>query len=149
MAFDHLLTSMKISGTGMKAERLRMEVIANNIANANSTRTPEGGAYRRKEVVFEAVLRQAQQAMFDPKRGRNLGGVKVLDVVDDRTEMPRIYNPGHPDADKEGFVTMPNVNLPIEMVNLVTATRAYEANLKTAQAMNEMAENSFSLLRGS
>lgn len=149
MALDHLLSSMRISGTGMKAERLRMEVIANNIANANSTRTPEGGPFRRKEVVFESVLRQAQAQMFDPVRGRNFGGVKVIDVVEDLTEMPRIHNPGHPDADDEGFVTMPNVNLPIEMVNLITATRAYEANLKTAQAMSEMAENSFSLLSNS
>lgn len=146
MFLDHLLSAGGISGSGMKAERLRMEIIANNIANANSTRTPEGGPFRRKEVVFEAVLRNAQEKMFDPVRGRNLGGVKVIDVVDDLTEMPRIYNPGHPDADAEGFVTMPNVNLPIEMVNLVTATRAYEANLKAAQTMTEMAEQSFNLL---
>ena len=147
MSFDHLLGSMAISGTGMKAERFRMEVLANNIANANSTRTPEGGPYRRKEVVFEAVLRNAQHRMFDAEGARHMGGVNVLGIVEDDAEMPRVYNPGHPDADDEGFVTMPNVNLPIEMVNLVTATRAYEANLKAAQAMQQMAEQSFTLLQ--
>ena len=146
MFLDHLLSAGGISGSGMKAERLRMEVIANNIANANSTRTPEGGPFRRKEVVFEAILQNAQQKSFDPARGRNFGGVEAVDIVEDLTEMPRIHNPGHPDADEEGFVTMPNVNLPIEMVNLVTATRAYEANLKAAQTMTEMAEQSFNLL---
>jgi flagellar basal-body rod protein FlgC len=147
MSFDHMLGSLSISGTGMKAERLRMEVLANNIANANSTRTPEGGPFRRKEVVFEAVLRNAQHRSFDQVGAKHMGGVNVLGIVEDDAEMPRVHNPGHPDADADGFVTMPNVNLPIEMVNLVTATRAYEANLKAAQSMQQMADQSFSLLQ--
>ncbi len=147
MGFDKLLGSGGISASGMRAERARMEVIANNIANANSTRTPEGGAYRRKDMVFEAVLDRAAMTGVEGKRGKHLGGVRSLGVVDDRSEMPQVYNPGHPDANAEGFVTMPNVNLPIEMVNLVTATRAYEANLKAGQAFREMAEASFNLVR--
>lgn len=149
MSFDHLLSANGISASGMRAERMRMELIANNIANANSTRTPEGGAYRRKDMVFEAVLDRAAATGVEGKRGKHLGGVRTLGSVDDQSEMPQVYNPGHPDANPEGFVTMPNVNLPIEMVNLVTATRAYEANLKAAQAFREMAEASFNLVRNS
>ena len=145
MGFDEMLGAFRISGTGMRAERQRMEVISNNIANANSTRTPEGGAYRRKEVVFEAVLKEA--AGQDMQRAHHLGGVRSLGVVEDLTEQPKVYNPGHPDADADGFVTMPNVNLPLEMVNLVTATRAYEANLRVANSFQSMAEQSFQLLK--
>ncbi len=110
-------------------------------------RTPEGGAYRRKDMVFEAVLDRAAMTGEASKRGKQLGGVRTLGAVDDQSEMPQVYNPGHPDANADGFVTMPNVNLPVEMVNLVTATRAYEANLKAAQTFREMAEQSFNLVR--
>ena len=149
MSFNHILRTGGISASGMRAERLRMELIANNIANANSTRTPEGGAYRRKDLVFESVLDRAQATGATAKRGKHLGGVRSLGVVSDFSEMPQVYNPGHPDANADGFVTMPNVNLPVEMVNLVTATRAYEANLKAASAFQQMAEQSFNLLRSS
>jgi flagellar basal-body rod protein FlgC len=145
MNFDHMLGPMGISATGMRAERMRMEVISNNIANANSTRTPEGGPYRRKDVVFESVLKNEQ--LKAANRAHHLGGVKSLGMVEDQTELPRVHNPGHPDADADGFVTMPNVNLPIEMVNLVTATRAYEANLKAAQAFQQMTEQALELLK--
>ena len=76
------------------------------------------------------------------------GGVRTVGVVPDQSELPRIYNPGHPDADNEGFVTMPNVNLPIEMVNLITATRAYEANLRVAQSFLELNQQALALVRG-
>lgn len=147
MGFDDMLGAFRISGTGMRAERKRMEIISNNIANANSTRTPEGGAYRRKEVVFSAILKQQEATGQGAKRAHNLGGVETVGIVEDMTEQPRVHNPGHPDADADGFVTMPNVNLPLEMVNLVTATRAYEANLKVANAFQSMAEQSFQLLK--
>ena len=146
MSLDRMFGAMNISASGAAAERLRMEVVANNIANASSTRTPEGGPFRRHDVVFSTVLREHMDSGV-PEHER-LGGVRVLGIVEDPSELPRVYNPGHPDADPDGMVTMPNVKLPIEMVNLVTATRAYEANLRMMQSFREMAEQSISLIRG-
>ena len=147
MGFDASLGAFDISASGMSAERFRMEIVANNIANASVTRTPEGGAYRRKEVVFEAAMKSAA-ANSGGNDQSGFAGVRVVEVIDDRSEMPRVLNPGHPDADAEGFVTMPNVSLPIEMVNLITATRAYEANLKAAQSFVEMNQQALSIVRG-
>jgi flagellar basal-body rod protein FlgC len=144
MAFRDLFAGSAISGTGMSAERLRMEVIANNIANAQSTRSANGGPYRRQDVVFSELV-----------SGRTGGdghlvlqGVEAVERVEDQSELPRIYMPGHPDADAEGYVRFPNVQLPIEMVNLLTAARAYEANLKAAQTFRTMNEQALALLRG-
>lgn len=144
MPFNTLFAAGAISGTGMSAERFRMEVIANNIANANSTRSANGGPFRRQDVVFAEVL----GGQLRPAGAPALGGVEATEVVEDPTELPRVYNPGHPDADAEGFVRMPNVQLPIEMVNLLTASRAYEANLRAAQTFRQMNEQALTLLRG-
>jgi flagellar basal-body rod protein FlgC len=144
MGFDNLLSATNISSTGLSAERRRMEVIANNIANAFSTRTPEGGPYRRQEVVFSSVLNNRMRA---GRSGSQYGGVRVVDVTDDMSEMPKVYNPGHPDADRDGFVTMPNVQLPMEMVNLITANRAYEANMKILQAFRQQVDQALLLIR--
>jgi flagellar basal-body rod protein FlgC len=143
MSFDSALGALNIAASGMGAERLRMEVVANNIANASVTRTPEGGPYRRRDVVFETVLSKIE-ANGEP----GLGGVRVAGIVTDQTELPRVYNPGHPDADADGLVTMPNVNLPVEMVNLITASRAYEANLRVAQSFMELSQSALALTRG-
>jgi flagellar basal-body rod protein FlgC len=142
MGFEGAFGSTNVSSSGCAAERLRMEVIANNIANANSTRTPNGGAFRRQDVVFSSVL---NQRMRGAQGAAHLGGVQAVDVVDDMSEMPRVYNPGHPDADSSGFVTMPNVQLPIEMVNLITASRAYEANVKVLQAFRQQADQALQI----
>ena len=144
MPFNELFAASAISGSGMSAERFRMEVIANNIANANSTRSANGGPFRRQDVVFAEVLGAATRPSGEP----NLRGVAAIELVEDQTELPRMYMPGHPDADAEGFVRMPNVQLPIEMVNLLTASRAYEANLRAAQTFRQMNEQALSLLRG-
>jgi flagellar basal-body rod protein FlgC len=145
MSFDQLLVAGNISASGMSAERLRMEVIANNIANATATRSPSGGPFRRQEVVFEAVLNElAAGGKIEPG---DLGGVRIAGVRPDMSMFPRIHNPGHPDADADGLVTMPNVSLPIEMVNLMTASRAYEANLKALQNLRQQLEQTLSLLR--
>jgi flagellar basal-body rod protein FlgC len=128
----------------MSAERLRMEVIANNIANANSTRSANGGPFRRQDVVFAEVL----GAAVKPDGSPDFRGVQAVELVEDPSELPRVYLPGHPDADAEGFVRMPNVLLPIEMVNLLTAARAYEANLRAAQTFRQMNEQALGLLRG-
>lgn len=143
MPFNDLFAAGAISGSGMTAERLRMEVIANNIANANSTRSANGGPYRRQDVVFAEVLGDAARPFGVP----DFRGVAAVERVEDPTELPRVYQPGHPDADAEGFVRMPNVQLPIEMVNLLTAARAYEANLRSAQTFRQMNEQALTLLR--
>lgn len=134
-----------VSATGLSAERLRMEVIANNIANANSTRTAEGGPYRRRQVVFQAML---DDVGSEESAGR-MGGVRVLGVESDPSEFPRVYQPGHPDADAEGFVRMPNVSMANEMVDLITANRGYEANLRVLRSYREMVQQALTLLRQS
>ena len=144
MVFDDFMSATNISASGMSAERLRLEVVANNIANAFTTRTPQGGPFRRQDVVFAAILND--QVRGGRQRGP-LGGVQAVEVADDPSELPRVYNPGHPDADASGYVTMPNVQLPVEMVNLMTASRAYEANLKVLQAFRSQVEQALSLLR--
>ena len=145
MAMDQIFAATNISASGLSAERQRMEVVANNIANANATRSPQGGPYRRQQVVFETAL--AEQ-LRGGRSGAGGAGVQVVDIVDDPSELPRIFNPGHPDADAQGFVLMPNVQLPMEMVDLMTANRAYEANLKVLQAFRQQAETALTLLRG-
>jgi flagellar basal-body rod protein FlgC len=145
MAFERLLGATEVSASGLSAERYRMEVLASNIANAFTTRTPDGGPYRRQDVVFESLLRDRVG-----RRGAGAPpgvGVAVAGTVDDPTAFPRVYNPGHPDADANGLVLMPNVSLPMEMVNLMTASRAYEANLKTLQALRQQMEQVLTLLR--
>ena len=147
MAFDDLLVSGNISASGMSAERMRMEVIANNVANALTTRGgPGGGPYRRQEVIFETVLRDHLHEGHH-RDGPQFGGVQVVAIEDDMSDLPRIHDPGHPDADSDGMVNMPNVFLPIEMVNLMTASRAYEANLKVLQGVKKQMELTISLLR--
>jgi flagellar basal-body rod protein FlgC len=148
MAFDDFLAATNISASGLSAERLRMEVVANNIANAFSTRSLQGGPYRRQEVVFAAVLGDQIQAARRGSPSTGLGGVEVAGIVEDPTDFFRVYNPGHPDADRNGYVLMPNVHLPAEMVNLITASRAYEANLKVLQAFRQSAEQALTLARG-
>lgn len=143
MSFDSSLGALNIAASGLGAERLRMEVVANNIANASATKTPEGGPYRRRDVVFETVLSDVESGGVP-----ELGGVRVAGLVADQSELPRVFQPGHPDADTDGFVTMPNVSLPTEMVNLITASRAYEANLRVAQSFLELSQSALALTRG-
>lgn len=145
MTFDDLLVSGNISASGMAAERMRMEVIANNIANAMTTRGPNGGPYRRQDVVFETVLRDQMQGASSDRTG--FGGVRVVGVEDDPTELRRTRDPGHPDADADGFVLMPNVSLPVEMVNLMTASRGYEANLKVLQTLRQQLEQTLTIIK--
>ena len=141
MAFNDLFRATGISRSGLNAERLRMEVTANNIANAYATRTTDGGPYRRQDVVFSAVLE-------DQEGRRMLGGVEAEDVIDDPSPFPVVYMPGHPDADGQGNVRLPNVEIPVEMVNLVTASRAYEANVRAAQSFVQMSQQALSIVRG-
>jgi flagellar basal-body rod protein FlgC len=145
MGFDQMFATANISASGLSAERFRMEVLAHNIANANTTRSPDGGPFRRQNVLFASVLND--QIASGSGDAAKLGGVQVVGVVEDSSEFPRVHNPGHPDADAEGFVVMPNVYLPVEMVNLVTASRAYEANVRVLQSFRQMSEQALALAR--
>lgn len=120
-------TSLRISASGLSAERLRMDTIASNIANASTTRGEDGKPYVRKIAVFQENLNEAIKK-GDKVEG-NLLGVKAVGVVEDESELRRVYDPSHPDADEEGYVLMPNVNILNEMADMIAATRAYEANI--------------------
>jgi len=146
MSQGGLFSATQIASSGLAAERLRMEVAANNIANANSTRTADGTPYRRQQVVFSAAM---QQALGGKGHAGGLTGVTIDGVHDDTSDMPRLHSPDHPHADEDGYVTLPNVKLPHEMVDMMTAARAYEANLKSLQVFRNMTEQSLSLLKGS
>jgi flagellar basal-body rod protein FlgC len=137
-----MFAASNISASGMAAERFRMEVIANNIANAHSTRSAQGGPYRRLDVVFEEVVGQGER-FGEPQ----LGGVRA-ELIEDPSEPVRVYIPEHPDADDNGYVAYPNIQLPIEVVNLMTAARAYEANFRVAQLYRQINELALNLLRG-
>lgn len=145
MGIENLFGASAISSSGMAAERYRMEVIANNIANAHTTRGKDGQPFRREEVVFAAVL---DEAMAGKITASGLRGVEVVGKFEDPSELIEVHMPGHPDADANGMVRMPNVKLPIEMVNLLTAQRAYEANVRAATAFRQMNEAALNLLRG-
>ena len=146
MAFGRVLSGMEISASGLTGERLRMEIAANNIANIDSTMTPEGGPYQRKQVTFAAAM---ENAMWGGANNvGDLHGVHVVGISEDTTPGPSVHNPSHPHADANGYVKMPNVNISHEMVDLVTASRAYEANLKSLETFRQMAEQALSLLRG-
>jgi flagellar basal-body rod protein FlgC len=143
MSFSEMLGSTQISASGLSAERTRMEVIANNIANANTTRDTNGRPFRRREVVFATEF--ANVLSGDPRN--HATGVRVAGINEDASELPKVYRPGHPDADSDGYVTMPNVNLSNEMVDLITATRGYEANLKVLNAYKDSIRQSLAILR--
>lgn len=153
MTMKQMLSGMDISASGLSGERLRMEVAANNIANMNSTRTPQGGPYQRQRVTFASAMDQflSPNGML-PDGGvggiQGLKGVAVVGVTNDTTPGEVLYDPGHPDADATGHVQQSNVKLSTEMVDLVTASRAYEANLKSLETFRQMTEQALSLLRG-
>jgi flagellar basal-body rod protein FlgC len=112
----------RVSASGLQAQRTRMNLIASNMANAHTTRTESGGPYKRKDAVFMAE-------QIDPSSDGTLEGVKVENVIEDNTPPQMVYDPGHPDADKDGYVAMPNVSVIEEMANMMMAARAYEANV--------------------
>ena len=133
-------TSMAVSSSALTAERTRMNLIANNLANASSTRTTEGGPYKRQDAVFSAVPPQQSFAgTLNRLNSRPGGGVEVSQIVEDSSPPRLEYNPTHPDADPQGYVSLPNVNYVEEMADMITASRAYEANVTATQAAKNMA----------
>ncbi len=132
-----MFDTLAISASGLKAERLRMDTIASNVANANTTRTEEGGPYRRKVAVFQEKLQNEMQRIGFA--GGNQGaGVEAIGIAEDQSPFKKIYDPGHPDADEDGYVELPNVNLLNEMVDMMAATRAYEANITVINSSKGM-----------
>ena len=146
-----LFRAMDSSASGLTAERLRLELIANNIANANTTRTPEGGPYRRQVAIFAPRQSSGFAALLARWRGRAEApgeGVRVVGVMADQAPTKRKHDPGHPDADAEGYVEYPNVDVVTEMVDMISATRAYEANVKAIEAAKTMALRALEIGRG-
>jgi flagellar basal-body rod protein FlgC len=148
-----LFNGLEISATGLTAERLRMDVTAENLANAQTTRGANGGPYRRKEVVLEQAtgggggFGAQLTAAMGPRGGSRPGGVQVAAVAEDQTAPRMVYDPGHPDADARGYVAMPNVDSVTEMVDLISSSRAYEANVTAMEAAKQMFSKTLELLR--
>jgi flagellar basal-body rod protein FlgC len=132
---------LKISGSALSAQRIRLQVISSNLANAHSTRSSEGGPYRRRDVVLSTNSDPFSFASYFHSRmgDEELGLVRVSRVIEDPRPFRRVYDPGHPDADASGYVSLPNVNIIEEMLNLISATRAYEANVTVVNATKQMA----------
>lgn len=130
----NLIAGIDISAGALNATKTRLDIVAQNIANAQTTRTPNGGAYQRKIVSFDTELIRRVTA-----GGPALQSVKVGTISNDHTPGQQVFNPQHPDAGSDGLVTMPNVNLSFEMVDLITASRAYEANLSVVKNARQMA----------
>jgi flagellar basal-body rod protein FlgC len=138
----NLFSGMRTSASGLTAERTRIDVIAENIANARTTRTPEGGPYRRKVVMFEPLL---EESLGGEKTSFGVGATQV--VPDMNSAFERVLDPSHADAGPDGFVEYPNVNTVLEMADLITAMRAYEANLTAQENFVRMAERALELAR--
>lgn len=136
-----VFNTMNVSATGMTAQRLRMDTISQNLANINTTRTDSGGPYRRKITLFEEITKEKSFSnMLNQYLGEysKVGGVKVNKIVEDKSPFVSIYDPTHPDANKEGYVLMPNVNSLEEMTNLISANRSYEANVTALNSNKSM-----------
>jgi flagellar basal-body rod protein FlgC len=150
-----MFDAFDISASALTAERMRMDVTAENLANAQTTRTADGGPYRRKEVVLQEVAQgggfagNLRAAMGSGGSGRvgGPGGVEVAGIAEDSAPNKMVYDPGHPDADANGYVAMPNVDSVTEMVDLISASRAYEANVTAMQSAKTMFSKTLDLLR--
>ncbi len=132
--------SMDISSSGLAAQRLRMNVLSANLANAQTTRTPEGGPYKRQDVVFSAIPSGTPfEDVLDEANGTQLKKVRVVDIHQDTKEPRQVFDPAHPDSNEDGYVEMPNVQVMTEMVNMIAATRAFEANATALNDAKQMA----------
>ncbi len=142
-----LFSVLSVSASGMAAQRQRAEVIVQNLANSETTRTPEGGPYRRQDVVFQSVPETSPfSSVFQTQMNEGASGVQAT-VVQDPTEGEKHYQPGHPDADQDGYVTYPNVNPAEDMVDLLGAQRGFEGNVSAMSAIKDMIQRSIDLLK--
>lgn len=138
MPLMNLLPAADIAADALQANRLSLDIISQNIANAQTTRDIDGSPYQRKHVVFESYLHEARPES-------RLSGVRASEVVEDPEPGPKVFLPGHPHADKNGMVQMPNVNMAMEMVDLITTSRAYEANLTVVRTARQMAQQALNI----
>ena len=142
------MTALEIGASGLSAERTHLNIISMNLANVNTTRTPEGGPYRRKSVVFQATpLESPFTKAMRSELEREVKGVKVSGVVTDQRPLRRVYDPGHPDADGRGYVSLPDISVVEEMANMMTALRTYEANAATISSAKTMFNKALELGR--
>ena len=140
-----LFSAIQVSSSGLSAQRTRAEMLVENMANAETTRTPEGGPYRRKDVVFSTEIQSSPfSAAFQSELGT---GVKVADVIVDQRDPEKRFMPGHPDADENGYVAFPRMNPAEEMVDLMSASRGYQANVAAISAVKDMIARSLDLFR--
>lgn len=143
-----LFSVLSVSASGMSAERTRAELLVENLANAETTRTPEGGPYRRKDAVFTSSPQTSPfSAVFQTEMGSGVSGVEVSDVVTDTQDPIKRYQPGHPDADKDGYVAYPRVNPAEDLVDLMGASSAFQGNVAAMSAIKNMILNSIDLMR--
>lgn len=143
-----LFSSLSVSASGMAAQRTRAELLVENIANSETTRTAEGGPYRRKDALFSSdSVPSAFATELDAQLNGSAMGVKVSGISVDTREPERRYMPGHPDADANGYVAMPRVNPAEDMVDLMSASRSYQANVSAMSAVKDMIQHSIDLLR--
>ena len=142
------LDALNTSASGLSAQRLRMNLISSNLANSNTTRTAEGGPYKRKDAVFSANPQQPsfKDALSQRLEPQNIE-VQVTEIRDDPRAPITKFDPGHPDADEQGYITLPNINVVEEMVNMISASRGYEANVTAIRATKEMAADAMEIGR--
>jgi flagellar basal-body rod protein FlgC len=146
-----MLEILKTAGSALTAQRLRMDVVASNLANAEATSTPEGGPYKRERVVFGPVLRDSFNKMTASPgsiaSGAAPGGVEVKAIVQDDEDPRLVFDPTHPDADADGFVAYPNVDMVTEMTDMLSASRSYEANITIVNVAKSMAQRALEIGR--
>ena len=140
-----VFSAIDISASGLSAQRTRMNTIASNLANAQTTRTAAGGPYKRVDPVFEAIALDKMHALSPSER--SVSQVHVSQIVQDQRPGHMVYSPGHPDANKDGYLEYPNVNIVEEMVNMISASRAYEAGISSVEATQKMASSALELGR--
>ena len=140
--------SLQISASGLTAQRIRMNVISSNLANVQTTRTPEGGPYKRRDVIFAATGGPSSfHNVLSSTLEEGIAEVSVVDIVIDSAPPKMVFNPNHPDRDASGYMAMPNVNVIEEMVNMLSATRSYEANVTAIQSAKGMALRALEIAR--
>ena len=139
---------LSVSASGMAAQRTRAELLVQNLANSETTRTPEGGPYRRQDAVFQSAPQTSPfSAVFQSEMTNGVAGVEVAQVVEDTSGGDKRYQPGHPDADEDGYVTYPSINPSEDMVDLLGASRGYQANVSAISAVKDMIQHSLELFR--
>ena len=143
----NLIAGIDVTAGALNAQKTRLDIVAQNIANAETTRTPEGGPYRRKDAVFESTTVASPFSSVFRSELDGVGGVAVSEIRVDDSEPERRYMPGHPDADKDGYVAFPKVNQAEDMVDLMGASRNYEANVSAISAVKDMIQRSIDLMR--